>query len=479
MSFTISKSQKKHYDCRVIPVCEGKIVLPEGMGKEQKAFLEKLCEKEGFTGKKGQTLRTDTAEGKETTRIALVGAGPAENVTSDSLRRALYKAMKGLKGSVLLENPAKLDVDPDMLGVLAAHINYRFDKYKTVKNGNGDKSAELELHWIGKSAAKTCEGAELGAITTIVRDLVNEPANVMTPRVLAENAVRLGKEFGFSVTVYGEKEIAKLGMDAFLAVSRASHNPPQFIVMRHTGNKADKNCTGLVGKGLCYDAGGLSIKPTASMLTMKSDMTGAATVIGVMCALAKVGVKKNVVAVVAACENVIGGAGYKPGDIIGTMNGKTLEVTNTDAEGRLTLADALTWIVRNGNVTEVIDVATLTGAIMVALGEHITGVFTNRPANFEKLRKAGEKWGERYWNMPMDEEFAEQIKSTTADLKNSAGRWGGASTAAKFLEEFVEGKPWMHLDIAGTSFSEEGDGYYPKGATGEVTKTLVTYIKDN
>ena len=219
------------------------------------------------------------------------------------------------------------------------------------------------------------------------------------------------------------------------------------------------------------------MKPTSSMLDMKTDMGGAATVIGTMCALAKMKIKKNVTAVVAACENAIGSNAYRPGDIIGSMNGKTIEVTNTDAEGRLTLADALTYIIRKENVDEVIDAATLTGAIMVALGDNVTGVFSNSDVNYKKLETAGKYWGEKYWQMPIFEEYKDIIKSDVADLKNSAGRLAGSITAAKFLEEFVEDKPWMHLDIAGTAFSEKNGKYFKKGATGQVVRTLYSYIK--
>jgi len=478
MHFEIVKKAKTNYDWRVILVEEGEFAAPSSLSEDVGALFTKLAAKENFSGKPGQCLRGETWDGKNLIRIVLAGYGKKNELTQEKRRAALCKALKPLHGTVLLESAEKSFLDPDALGVLAEHLNYRFEKYKTSKKDKEKKEA-LNLEIVDpKGAGKTPEGSKLGVISNIVRDLVNEPANNMTPAILAGEAEKLAKTYGLSCRVYNEKEIAKFGMTAFLAVGSASAHPPRLVVLRYTGNKKEKTAVGLVGKGLCYDAGGLSIKPTASMLTMKSDMTGAATVIGVLCALAENKVPKNAVAVIAACENVIDGAGYKPGDIVTAMNGKTIEITNTDAEGRVTLADALTYIREKENVSEIIDVATLTGAIMVALGEHITGVFTNTKENFDKLAKAGEKWGERFWNMPMDAEFAEMVKSHIADLKNSAGRWGGASSAAKFLEEFVDGKPWMHLDIAGTSFSEEGTSYYPKGATGETVKTLYSYIKD-
>lgn len=328
-----------------------------------------------------------------------------------------------------------------------------------------------------KNDINIIEGKELGKIINIVRDLINEPACVITPEKLAEEAEKLGKEFGFEVEIMDEKEAEKLGMKAFLAVGRASINRPKVIVMRYNGDSESEKRIGLVGKGLTYDTGGLSLKPTSSMLDMKTDMGGAATVIGTMCTLGKMKIRRNVTAVVAACENAIGSNAYRPGDIIGSMNGKTIEITNTDAEGRLTLADALTYIIRKENVDEVIDAATLTGAIMVALGDNVTGVFSNSDENYKKLEAAGKYWGEKYWQMPIFEEYRDIIKSDVADLKNSAGRLAGSITAAKFLEEFIEEKPWMHLDIAGTAFSEKNGKYFKKGATGQVVRTLYSYIK--
>ena len=303
-----------------------------------------------------------------------------------------------------------------------------------------------------------------------------DAACVITPEKLAEEAEKLGKEFGFEVEIMDEKEAEKLGMKAFLAVGRASINRPKVIVMRYNGDSESEKRIGLVGKGLTYDTGGLSLKPTSSMLDMKTDMGGAATVIGTMCALGKMKIRRNVTAVVAACENAIGSNAYRPGDIIGSMNGKTIEITNTDAEGRLTLADALTYIIRKENVDEVIDAATLTGAIMVALGDNVTGVFSNSDENYKKLEAAGKYWGEKYWQMPIFEEYRDIIKSDVADLKNSAGRLAGSITAAKFLEEFIEEKPWMHLDIAGTAFSEKNGKYFNEYENGDYKKNSKTGI---
>ncbi|MDR3259882.1 MAG: leucyl aminopeptidase [Fusobacteriaceae bacterium] len=487
MGFSVIKKTSKNYDYIVLLVEEDKIKDEDikffkNLTIENKKFIEHLIKKEKFTGKKNEILSAKYCDENIIYSIIFVGVGKKKFLSYDSLKNSIYSVIKNLKGNVLIESTDSSFIDIDMLGILVENANYNFNKYKSIDKNNKKETKKenkkLNLEYLNtKFNSETIEGVELGKITNIVRDLVNEPANFMTPEILAENALILGKDYGFQVEIHDESEIEKLNMTAFLSVGRASVNRPRLIVMKYTGNNSSKNAIGLVGKGLCYDAGGLSIKSTGNMLTMKSDMTGAATVIGVMCALAKMNINKNVVSVIAACENVIGGNAYKPGDIIYTMAGKSVEITNTDAEGRLTLADAITYTLKNNKISEIIDIATLTGAVIVALGESITGVFTNTYSNFEKLKNAGDKWGEKYWNMPMDDEFKDMIKSCIADIKNSAGSFGGPSTGAKFLEEFIENKPWMHLDIAGTSFRDVDGKYYKKGATGEVLKTLYTYIK--
>ena len=307
---------------------------------------------------------------------------------------------------------------------------------------------------------------------------MNEPANIIYPETLAKEVESIGKESGFEVEVFGEEEIKSLGMEAFLTVGMGSDKKPKLIVMRYMGDKDSEEITGLVGKGLTYDTGGYSLKPNDSMKDMKSDMGGAAAVIGTISALAKNKVKQNVIAVVAACENAISGGSYKPGDIIGSMAGKTIEVLNTDAEGRLTLADAVTYIVRKEKVTKVIDVATLTGAALVALGETTTAVVSNDDEFYDKLVKASEKTGEHFWRLPGYDEYKKMIKSDVADLKNVGGRLAGTITAGLFVGEFVEDKPWLHLDIAGTAWTATPvSEYVVKGATGAPVRTLYYLVK--
>ncbi len=272
--------------------------------------------------------------------------------------------------------------------------------------------------------------------------------------------------------MFMKKKNKGIGNGCFFAVSRGSINKPRFIVMRYFGDKESTDILGLVGKGLTYDTGGYSLKSNASMLDMKTDMAGAASVIGAMCAISQSKLKKNVIAVVAACENALSGGSYKPGDIINSMANKTIEVLNTDAEGRLTLADAIYYIINNEKVTKVVDVATLTGAALTLLGNVATPIVTNNDDFYCELEKAATLSGERVWKMPIYDEFKDMIKGEEADLKNTGGKNAGCITAGAFIGEFVGNTPWIHMDIAGTSTSSKSIGYKVKGATGEPVRTL-------
>ena len=413
---------------------------------------------------------------KKVIEFIIIGLGEKKKLDAKNTRQYLFDGLKNITGKVLFSFDNK-DLDNiDILAEVVEHINYKFDKYFSKK-----KEEFLEVSYLtDKKVPKLIEGYELAKISNIVKDLVNEQAEVLNPKELADRATKLGKKFGFDVEILDEKKAQKLGMNAYLSVARAAYHRPYVIVMRYKGNAKSKYTFGLVGKGLTYDTGGLSLKPTDSMLTMRCDMGGAATMIGAMCSVAKMKLKKNVTCVVAACENSIGPNAYRPGDILTAMNGKTIEVTNTDAEGRLTLADALTYIVRKEKVNEVIDAATLTGAIMVALGEDVTGVFTNDDKMARKVIDASENWNEYFWQMPMFDLYKKNLKSSYADMQNTGVRWGGSTNAAKFLEEFVDNTKWVHLDIAGTAWASGANPYYSqKGATGQVFRTVYSYIKDS
>lgn len=475
MYFKIVKNLKKNYSKNVILYTEGKVEVCNFISDENKVLLRKLIDEKKFKGKMGETLEASFLEYGNLINMVLVGVGKEKEVTRDSIIKSVYKALKDFSGEVLISSEEEKLKNIDAIAEAAYHINYKFGKYKTEEKN--DKPLVIE-YFDPEAEIGTIEGQVLGEAVNITRDLVNEPANVIYPKTLAIEAMTLGSKFGFDVEVLEEYQIGEIGMEAFLSVARAAEKRPRLIIMKYFGDKKNPDkITGLVGKGLTYDTGGLSLKPSDSMLEMKCDMGGAATVIGAMCAASKMKVEKNIIAVVAACENSIGGNAYRPGDVIGSMSGKTIEVTNTDAEGRLTLADAVTYIIRNEKVSEVIDIATLTGGIVVALGTTVTGVFSNSESMYKKLAKSGELFGEKLWRMPIFDDYKELVKSDIADLKNSGGRWGSAPSAAKFIEEFSEGIPWMHIDIAGTAFVTAGKDYFPKGATGNMVRSLYGYLK--
>ncbi|MEG0844461.1 MAG: leucyl aminopeptidase [Romboutsia sp.] len=414
--------------------------------------------------------------------LCTVNLGKREDIDQEKIRviggniaRKFKEVIKKEETEVSID-VISTDLNGEYIEALAEGImlgSYEFDKYKEVKCEGKNVSVNI------------CTGEDvdfeksnnMATSILIARKLVNEPANVIYPETLANEVVSLGKEYGFEVEVYEEDKINELGMEAFMAVGKGSINKPRFIVMRYLGDKSSDEILGLVGKGLTYDSGGYSIKPTNSMMDMKSDMAGAASVIGTMCLVAKDKINKNVIAVVAACENTISMCSYKPGDIIGSMGKKTIEIVNTDAEGRLTLADAVYYIVNNEKVTKVVDIATLTGAAVVALGSVATPIVTNNDDFYSELESAAKISGEKIWRMPVFEEYKKDLKGVEADLKNSGARGAGCIVAGLFIGEFVGETPWIHMDIAGTSMINKPTGYKSKGATGEGVRTLYNLAK--
>ncbi|WP_426709893.1 leucyl aminopeptidase [Cetobacterium sp. SF1] len=470
--FKVIDKIEKPYDENLTLVFQGKVEICPWLSEDNRKLIEKVMEKEEFNGEKNKKVKISFMEHGNLVTLTYVGCGKKEEFSKDDLREVLFKSLNGLKGTVLISSNEKELRDKEIYGEIVYNVNYSFDRYIESKSNKIDVDLFIEnLENKDESLEKS-----LGEMVNFARNLVDEPANVINPETLALRAENLGKECGFEVEIFDEYRVAELGMEAFLAVARASKIRPRMIVMRYMGDKENKNIVGLVGKGLTYDTGGLCLKTADGMLEMKTDMGGAATVIGTMGALAKNKVKKNVVAVVAACENAIGSNAYRPGDIIKTMNGKTIEIINTDAEGRVTLADALTYIIREEKVTEVIDIATLTGGVMVALGTLNTGLFSNNDEMADKFLQASKNVGEKYWRLPLNKEYGELIKSNVADIKNSAGRWASSITASKFLEEFVEGKPWIHLDIAGTAYLNSDGKWLKKGATGVGVRTIFNYV---
>ena len=316
-------------------------------------------------------------------------------------------------------------------------------------------------------------GMAVGEATNAARRLANEPANRMTPTLIADAARAMAKEAGVKCEVLDAERCRALGMGSYLSVAQGSHEPPRFIVLRHKGRGGDGYDLGLVGKGITFDSGGISIKPADNMHHMKADMTGAASVIAALAAIGKLGLRANVIGIAPCTENLPGGGATKPGDVFTAMSGRTVEVINTDAEGRLVLVDGITYAQREG-ARRVVDVATLTGAIAVALGHHFTGLF-GRPDSFvELVRQTAAAAGDRMWPMPLTDEYRDEIKGEVADIRNSAGREGGAIKAAAFLESAVEdGTEWAHLDIAGTFWFDRDRPHAPKGPQGPAVRTLI------
>lgn len=410
-------------------------------------------------------------------------AGTGSNATIEKVRRissGIVKCLNDLKvekASIFISDIEKTDRNELLKAVIEAAMltNYRFDRYKSSKPTKRlSEITVIEKQPSKKTLQAVSSAATLAQAVMTARDLVNEPANVIYPETLAKKASELGRKHGFVTQIFNEKEIAKLKMDAFLAVSRASVKKPRLIVMRYTGDPSKKeDITALVGKGLTYDSGGLALKQADGMKNMKNDMAGSAAVIGAMCAIASMKLKVNVTGVVAACENAIGGDAYRNGDIIGSMSGKTIEVLNTDAEGRLTLADAVYYAAKKEKASRIIDIATLTGAVLVALGTTTAGVISNDDQFYSRLETASHRSGEQIWRLPHFEEYREMIKSDIADIKNTgSGRLAGTITGGLFIGEFTGKLPWIHIDIAGTSWADRAENYITKYGTGYGVRLL-------
>lgn len=447
--------------------------------------VEDLKKKKVFEGKKGQVLPNVFADES----VIYLGLGKKEDSKLEDLRVGFCKLGAELNKSKV--DKASFDLNQikgfepeEAAGAIAEgllHSEYFYDKYLSKKKEYSmkeftliTKDKEKEVKAIIKEVVAVMDGVFLA------RDLVNEPAIDMTPTALANAAKELTK-LGVEVEVHGQKEIEKLGMKAFLAVAKGSEQEPKLIIMKWNGDKRSKDRTALVGKGLTYDSGGYGIKPTSGMVDMHSDMAGSASVIGVFKALAENKVKKNVIGIIAACENMISGGAYKNGDIISSMAGKSIHIGSTDAEGRLTLADALYYIATKEKPNRIIDIATLTGAVIGALGSITTGIITNDDDFAFDVVRAGNEVGEPAWVLPLNDKYRDMVKGTFSDLLNSqagSAKGGGAITAGAFLENFVEDIPWVHMDIAGTSYNSSAEGYLPKGGTGVPVKTLYQYIKE-
>lgn len=444
----------------------------EGEKTSQELANTYAVEKDGFEGKFGQTYLLHTLGKSSADKILIVGFGKKEDFDANKMRLAVSKAVKKLQQIYAKNACFDFDVNCDYgksaaIGAMIA--DYAFDKYKT------EKAARVSEITFAKFSEKDVkEGIVFGEAMNFARDLANEPAEFATPSKLAEIASNLD---GITAKIYDKEEIERMGMGAYLAVGKGSVQPPKFIHMKYSGKNPKKKIA-IIGKGICFDSGGLDIKPASSMLTMRDDMSGAACVLGVMRALSSLEPDVEVHGIIAACENMPSGTSYKPGDILRAKNGKTIEVDNTDAEGRLTLADALCYACELG-VDEVIDIATLTGACVVALGTGVSGIMGNDEDLISTLIRTAGDSGEKFWELPLFPEYKDSLKSDIADMKNTGSRQGGASIAGVFLKEFVNGPKWAHIDIAGTAFLEKPQKEFISGSTGAGVRTLLNYIKNS
>ncbi|HUK48632.1 MAG TPA: leucyl aminopeptidase [Terriglobales bacterium] len=423
--------------------------------------------------------------GLKAKRLLLVGGGRAKNFSATELRKIAGAAVRALKPrkvrSLAFVAPEQTAAENAVAAIVEGAMVGDFDS-DTYKSDRKDQSVNSLTVVASGDQAKLQRALDeariVGESQNFTRELVNEPSNRMTPMILAKRAQEMAKEVGLKCDVYGADKIKELKMGAFWGVAQGSDEPPALIVMRYEPAGApEKPVLGLVGKGITFDTGGISIKPADGMEKMKYDMAGGATMIGVMRAIALLKPKVKVIGIVCATENMPSGKAQKPGDIQTSMSGKTIEIINTDAEGRLVLADGLAYA-RQLGCTHLIDAATLTGAVVVALGYANAGVFASDDDMYEKFATAVSEAGEKMWRLPLGDEYLEMMRSSIADLQNTGGRWGGASTAAAFLKEFAEDTPWIHLDIAGTAWMDDNKPWIAKGPSGIAVRSLIEFARE-
>jgi leucyl aminopeptidase len=469
-------------DLLFVPAFEGEALagIVGGLDEASGGAVHDAGERGEFRGRVFELFLTPV-NGWKARRVAIIGAGNASDFGTDRLRKiataaALAARTRRVKRMAFLNRGGgepRAAVQAITEGLMLAA--FTGDVYKSGERGAPPLEqalvASAEGHEAGLEAAVE-RGRVLGESCNLARDLCNEPANVLTPSVFADRGAAIGREAGLHVEVLDEDEIARLHMGLLLGVARGSAEPPRVLVLRHTApGGGDRRMLGLVGKGITFDTGGISIKPAEGMDRMKDDMAGGAAVIGAMRAISLLKAPINVVGIVPMTENMPGGRALKPGDVITGAGGKSVEVLNTDAEGRLVLGDGL-WYAQQLGATHLVDVATLTGACVVALGRAASGLFGQPPSFAELVRRTADRAGDRCWPMPLFDDYREQIKSEIADMVNVGGRPAGACTAAMFIREFVGELPWAHLDVAGTAWVDEAKPWMPKGATGVAVRTL-------
>jgi leucyl aminopeptidase len=488
MKFLVKDENPVEHVCQVLVVScfEGDEQEPFFRVLDEKldGFLSVLIQRKEFNGALNKIQQIPTLGRIAPESVLLMGLGKKKELTTEKVRQASGTAVQSLQQQSVADLavliPGGIEYVPAAVEGFALG-GYSFSCYKTKPDSrNGvEQVTILSGGNFEKSGAEKVivEAKAICDAVCLARDLVSQPGNVATPAYLAEKALEISGKYGLTCTVWEREEMERHSMEALLAVAKGSHQAPRFISLEYCSGDAKVKPVVLVGKGVTFDSGGISLKPREGMEKMKSDMAGAAAVMGTLMAVAALKLPLHVVGLIPAAENLPGGGALKPGDIIRSMSGQTIEVVNTDAEGRLVLCDTLHHALTY-NPTAIIDVATLTGACVVALGAFATGLLGNDERLKSDLKKVGELTGERVWELPLWDEYGELMKSDVADLKNSGGPYAGTISAAWFLKSFVGKTRWAHLDIAGTAWEEKGRHYLPKGATGTGVRLLVEYLKN-
>jgi len=474
-------------DAIVVNIFEG-VEQPGGataaVDKALNGAISSLVSRGEIKGKFGEISIVHTFGKLPSRMVAIAGLGKRQDFNVDKIRGITGEFCRALRklnchkiatilhgagiGGVELEASAEAITEGALLGL------YSFTKYKKPEYEDVEEMLIVvrEKEKVPIMETDIAKGKVIASATNLARDMVNEPANYMTPSQMAEAAKEIASKCNLEFKVFDREDMEAMGMGALLGVAKGSNQPPKLITLAYKGDESSEKALGFLGKGITFDSGGISIKPSEGMGEMKDDMAGAAAVMTALGAIAQLKPKINVTAIIPTTENLPSGTALKPGDVLKAMNGKTIEVISTDAEGRLILADALSYA-QNLGLSPLIDLATLTGACRVALGTLYSGLFGNNQDLVDKVIRAAERAGERMWQMPMPEEYKEQNKSEIADVKNTGNRYGGAITAALFLAEFVANTPWVHIDIAGTAYLTKESSYIIKGATGVGVRTLI------
>ncbi|MBK7597993.1 MAG: leucyl aminopeptidase [Acidobacteria bacterium] len=473
-------------DALVVGLFEGEKPLEGDLAeidKRTEGVISSLIETGEFSGKSGESAYVHNTGGLKARRLLLMGYGKKEEFSADNVRRMAGAAARTLRGkksrtfAFLRRSDLNIGESAQAATEGALLSLYDIDKYHT--SDKTENHLDQMILITGDGVDELRAGIETGRIiaeaTNFARDVINEPANIMTPTELARRAEDTAHSYALELDVLDEARMKELGMGSLLGVAQGSAEPAKLIVLRYTPKTESDETIAIVGKGITFDTGGISIKPADGMEKMKYDMAGGATTIGAMRAIAQLKPAVNVIGIVPATENMPGGRSQRPGDVVRAMTGKTIEVINTDAEGRLVLADAVAYARKLG-ATKIVDLATLTGAVSIALGDVYVAVLGSDQTWIDEIISAGKKAGEKIWQLPLDKEYREQIKSEIADIKNIGGRKAGTITGAYFIREFVEDTPWAHLDIAGTAWNDSNKPHLSAGPTGVCVRTLVKLV---